>query len=436
NQSLRYTYDECGNPVALMKGNQILAYYKFDSLYRLTQVSHAGFGTTKFFYDAASRLTLVENSNRTVTQYEYTVQDFLRKIAHYKSDGTLLAEWVRDAFDNVGSVLREREVHQNRYTDFFYNDAYELTRYTVRRIVGTIDPRGSYADDQALLDESFTYDSIGNRTSKRDNITGQTINYTYDAFNKLIQAGNEQFFYDRNGNLIRRTIGQAVWEYEWNDLDELVKIVRPDGQIVRFTYDGLGRRVRKEGPNGVFTYLHDGFQVLSDGLVEYAWVGSRLIGERWTTGTMPKFWHLTDGRVSTRLLTDTNQQVAATFDYKAFGELWQSSGNVATTRRFVSYGGYEYELETGLYHIGYRYYDPEIGRFLSIDLIGFGVNWYVYALNDPINLFEWFGLEPAPFDDQPDAFVDDYIGKIKTVQSSFIGALWDRRSLERKSSIS
>lgn len=55
-------------------------------------------------------------------------------------------------------------------------------------------------------------------------------------------------------------------------------------------------------------------------------------------------------------------------------------------------GGYEYELET-LYHIGYRYYDPEIGRFLSIDPIGFGLNWYVYALNDPINAYELFGLE-------------------------------------------
>ncbi|MEM2352198.1 MAG: RHS repeat-associated core domain-containing protein [Thermoproteota archaeon] len=68
-----------------------------------------------------------------------------------------------------------------------------------------------------------------------------------------------------------------------------------------------------------------------------------------------------------------------------------------TTRRFVSYGGYEYDLETGLYHIGYRYYDPEIGRFLSIDPEGFGLNWYAYALNDPINLFDWFGLEPEPF---------------------------------------
>ncbi|MCS7192108.1 MAG: RHS repeat-associated core domain-containing protein [Armatimonadetes bacterium] len=81
---------------------------------------------------------------------------------------------------------------------------------------------------------------------------------------------------------------------------------------------------------------------------------------------------------------------------KSLWGLWQNGRNVPK-KRFASYGGYDYELETGLYHIGYRYYDPEIGRFLSIDPIGFGINWYVYALNDPISLFELFGLEPEAF---------------------------------------
>jgi RHS repeat-associated protein len=403
--SLKYTYDDCGNPTALTKNpppgskapSTLLATYFWDAAHRLVQVNHFHLGTHKFFYDAASRLIRVENGNGTVTQYDYTVRDFLRKITHYKSDGTLLAGWVRDAFDNVGQVLRERELHTNRYSDFFYNDAYELTRYTVRKIVGTIDARGNYADDQPLLDESFAYDSVGNRTSKTDNLTGTTINYTYDAFNKLLRAGDEQFAYDANGNLLQRTIGQVVWQYEWDDLDQLVKIIRPDGQIIRFTYDGLGRRVRKEGPNGTFHYLHDGFQVISDGVVEYGWAGSRLLGERWTTGTAAKFWHLTDGRASSRLLLDSDQQIVATFDYKAFGELWQSAGNLPTTRRFVSYGAYEYELESDLYFLAHRYYDPNLARFLSLDPTWFGINWYLYALNDPINLFEWFGLEPEKF---------------------------------------
>jgi RHS repeat-associated protein len=403
--SLKYTYDDCGNPTALTKNpppgskapSTLLATYFWDAAHRLVQVNHFHLGTHKFFYDAASRLIRVENGNGTVTQYDYTVRDFLRKITHYKSDGTLLAGWVRDAFDNVGQVLRERELHTNRYSDFFYNDAYELTRYTVRKIVGTIDARGNYADDQPLLDESFAYDSVGNRTSKTDNLTGTTINYTHDAFNKLLRAGDEQFAYDANGNLLQRTIGQVVWQYEWDELDQLVKIIRPDGQIIRFTYDGLGRRVRKEGPNGTFHYLHDGFQVISDGVVEYGWAGSRLLGERWTTGTAAKFWHLTDGRASSRLLLDSDQQIVATFDYKAFGELWQSAGNLPTTRRFVSYGAYEYELESDLYFLAHRYYDPNLARFLSLDPTWFGINWYLYALNDPINLFEWFGLEPTNY---------------------------------------
>jgi RHS repeat-associated protein len=139
-----------------------------------------------------------------------------------------------------------------------------------------------------------------------------------------------------------------------------------------------------------------------------------LLGERWTTGTAAKFWHLTDGRASSRLLLDSDQQIVATFDYKAFGELWQSTGNLPTTRRFVSYGAYEYELESDLYFLAHRYYDPNLARFLSLDPTWFGINWYLYALNDPINLFEWFGLEPTNY------------GYIVVIETDQTGTQWLR----------
>jgi RHS repeat-associated protein len=56
--------------------------------------------------------------------------------------------------------------------------------------------------------------------------------------------------------------------------------------------------------------------------------------------------------------------------------------------------GREYDQETKLYYMRARYYDPQLGRFLSEDPAGIaaGLNLYTYAGNDPINQRDPSGL--------------------------------------------
>ncbi len=55
------------------------------------------------------------------------------------------------------------------------------------------------------------------------------------------------------------------------------------------------------------------------------------------------------------------------------------------------YRGYYYDTETGLYFLKTRYYDPEIGRFITIDDLSYidpetinGLNLYAYCTNNPV----------------------------------------------------
>lgn len=65
-----------------------------------------------------------------------------------------------------------------------------------------------------------------------------------------------------------------------------------------------------------------------------------------------------------------------------------------------TFTGREYDAETGMYYYRARYYDPNSGRFISKDPIGFkggDVNLYRYVGNNPINIIDPFGLHEVHF---------------------------------------
>ena len=91
------------------------------------------------------------------------------------------------------------------------------------------------------------------------------------------------------------------------------------------------------------------------------------------------------------------------YEYDAWGKLVSITGEKASTLGVINplrYRGYYYDSETGLYYLQSRYYDPEVGRFISADGYvstgtGFlGYNMYAYCNNDPILLQDSSGSRP------------------------------------------
>ena len=92
------------------------------------------------------------------------------------------------------------------------------------------------------------------------------------------------------------------------------------------------------------------------------------------------------------MLTLTAIESLLRFD--SWGKLLSTSGSLASTlgkNNPFRYRGYVYYEETGFYYLQSRYYNPEVGRFISSDVLlstGQGVlghNAYAYCLNNPVN---------------------------------------------------
>ena len=82
------------------------------------------------------------------------------------------------------------------------------------------------------------------------------------------------------------------------------------------------------------------------------------------------------------------------YEYDAWGNHTVSGSNTELGNlNPFRYRGYFYDTDTGFYYLQTRYYDPEVGRFISPDSVEYatpetvdGLNLYVYGGNNPIKV--------------------------------------------------
>ena len=116
-------------------------------------------------------------------------------------------------------------------------------------------------------------------------------------------------------------------------------------------------------------------------------------------GTTVRYF-LTNHLGSTEALTDASGAITSSTSYDSFGNA-TAGASIATSYRYT---GREYDADTGLYYYRNRWYDPEIGRFISEDPIGFAggdVNLYGYVGNNPHGYIDPFGFWRCSSNDPP-----------------------------------
>lgn len=112
-----------------------------------------------------------------------------------------------------------------------------------------------------------------------------------------------------------------------------------------------------------------------------------------TPSQTTKAFYLTGHLGSTRVVTDGSGVEQARYAYYPYGEIYRPSPlrgeEWVEGKSSYLYTGKERDTETNLYYYGARYYDPQLGRFLSIDPLNIVTfDSYTYAQNNPIDYID------------------------------------------------
>ena len=131
--------------------------------------------------------------------------------------------------------------------------------------------------------------------------------------------------------------------------------------------------------------------------MEFIYDASGLAGVRYNETL---FFYRRDAQGNIIAVINSNGTVEATYDYDAWGNhkvnLLTINGSLIDEYHIGNlnpfrYRGYYYDKETKLYYLQSRYYDPEVGRFISQDSLEYadpetinGLNLYAYCGNNPV----------------------------------------------------
>jgi RHS repeat-associated protein len=155
---------------------------------------------------------------------------------------------------------------------------------------------------------------------------------------------------------------------------------------VRFVYDGDGGRVKKIAWKGTTLFLSQSFEASREGhTTTYIMAGGLRIAAKESGGSL-RIYH-SDHLGSANIVTDGLGLAAELTENTPFGSTSRDEGLVNVAHKFT---GQRFDDETGLYYYGARYYDQDLGRFISPDSLvqapftPQSLNRYSYCVNSPI----------------------------------------------------
>ena len=396
NDTITFIYDELGRVTnRKINGTANSETWAFDSLGRLsTDVNKLG--TFNYSYiGVTDRLQTLAYPGGTTANYTYfpNLQDKrLQEIKNQTSASVLLSQFDY-TYDTEGQLLTWTKNYPGlpapqRY-DLGYDNADQLLTAPLKKTT-----------NNALIRQyAYGYDPASNRTSERvGNATTNSIPNNVNEITSQSGATNRTLSYDANGSL---TSDGGTRTFEWDGANRLVAVnYAGTNQRSEFSYDGLSRCVKIVEKTGNTVNSTRKFVSCGTDKCEYrnsnGAVQLQIFAQGQYQSNAPYFY-MRDHLGSIREMTDVNGTVVARHDYDPWGRF---NTVIGTNKPDFNFTGLYQHTKSGLDMATYRFYDPDLGRWLSRDPIGEhgGVNLYRYVGNNSVNGVDPDGLDwvPAP----------------------------------------
>jgi RHS repeat-associated protein len=244
----------------------------------------------------------------------------------------------------------------------------------------------------------YTYDAGTDKVTSIDTDGTQTAGFTYDKDGNTTVADTDadlsNIKYQVSGKLVTSIdIGpnsktgipnsKLTIDYDTNN-DRTVKRLTDssDTELSAKLY------LRGENTNSLFEQEREGSTTKNS---QYIYGPDGLTG---MTSGDKRYVVVKDHLGNVRKVVDETGAVVASFNYTPFGVTITKEGSTSPDITFYRYTGQEFDKETGLYNFPARMYDPETGRFYTVDPKRVGGTPYAYVLNNPSNLVDPDGEEP------------------------------------------
>jgi RHS repeat-associated protein len=352
-----------------------------------------------YSYDARGRILDIDLQENNLSKYHEHLG--------YESNGNINYQNINANYSNYSPCVNAL---------FAYDNINRLTDVTYNR------------------NEHFTYDNDGNILTK--SCDDNNISYQYgnnnDQVTSIFSNSNFYFEYNARGSVIsdtRKAI--SLIQYNYNNLPTLLH--QTNGNEYTYGYDNTGNRTYKKVTTGSTIineeyYLRDQtgrelaiYDVQTKMLKMLNLYGSSLIGRvnvSWEAYTpneqenntnhiepvyyrphYEKYYYVKDHLGNINLTLSENGSIVNGQLYLSYGEYISgtnySEGGIANDK--YKFTGKERDNETGYDYFGSRFYDSQLGRWLSVDPLADkypGWSPYNYCLNNPIKLIDDDGRGP------------------------------------------
>ncbi|WP_406078476.1 polymorphic toxin-type HINT domain-containing protein [Micromonospora sp. NBC_00858] len=325
------------------------------------------------------------------------------------SSPNILAD-VSYAFDPSGNITMIKDVAPDPVDDtqcFTYDQLRRLRHAWTPEsgVCGT--PDADHLAGPAPYWHEWTYDKVGNRREQIVHTASgaSTTTYNYPApgtaqahtLTSTSGAVNGAYTYDEVGNTKTRPSATGTQRLTWDSEGHLETSTDDSGET-RYIYDAEGNRLIRRDPTGRTLYL-PGQEIRyttatkATTCTRYYSYGGALVASRTATALT---WLTSDPQGTAQVAVTAISQGTTVRRQFPFGAPRGDDAPWANDKGFV--GGTR--DNTGLTHLGAREYDPQLGRFISVDPImdltdPQQIHGYTYANNSPITLSDPDGLDPG-----------------------------------------